>query len=202
MRRARGMGDDLAFVAEKETLCDPSTSDHAGRVGAVQLCSWDHSHLHSHRRALRTALPLFAGQARPGPRPSPTQPFSTPIEQRSRTKRLPSSRCIRTAQPGQCRIQRSQAGGSGYSTKTLREERASITLAMVQTGIATGKGETFTFSIKPLPTGFRLDNCYSGGCHVNTIGAGIWPTVGKAREIAEATARHLLSGAVVTWDAE
>jgi len=37
---------------------------------------------------------------------------------------------------------------------------------------------------------------------VNTTGAGIWPTVEKAREIAEATARHLLSGAVVIWDAE
>jgi hypothetical protein len=65
---------------------------------------------------------------------------------------------------------------------------------MVQTGIATGNGETFTFSIKPVR--------YSGGCHVNTTGAGIWPTVEKAREIAEATARHLLNGAVVTWDAE
>ena len=85
---------------------------------------------------------------------------------------------------------------------TLREQRASITLAMVQTGIATGNGETFTFSIKPVPTGFRLDNRYSGGCHVNTTGAGIWPTVEKAREIAEATARHLLNGAVVTWDVE
>ena len=87
-------------------------------------------------------------------------------------------------------------------TRLFREDRASITLAMIQTGIATGNGETFTFTIRPVPTGFRLDNRYSGGCHENTTGAGIWPTVEKAREIAEATARHLLNGAVVTWDAK
>ena len=89
-----------------------------------------------------------------------------------------------------------------FSKMTLREERASITLAMVQTGIATGNGETFTFTIRPVPTGFRLDNRYRGGCHENTTGAGIWPTVEKAREIAAVTAHRLLSGAVVTWDAE
>jgi hypothetical protein len=83
---------------------------------------------------------------------------------------------------------------------TFREWRPSIALAMVQTGIATGNGETFTFTISAVPTGFRLDNRYSGGCRENVTGAGIWPTVEKAREIAEATARHLLSGAVVTWD--
>ena len=73
---------------------------------------------------------------------------------------------------------------------------------MVQTGIATGNGGTFTFTVRPVPTGFRLDNHYRGGCHENTTGAGIWPTVEKAREIAEATAHRLLSGAVVTWDAK
>jgi hypothetical protein len=73
---------------------------------------------------------------------------------------------------------------------------------MVQTGIATGNGETFTFTITVVPTGFRLDNSYSGGCLENITGSGIWPTVEKAREIAEATARHLLSGAVVTWKAK
>ena len=72
---------------------------------------------------------------------------------------------------------------------------------MVQTGIATGNGETFTFTISAVPTGFRLENRYSSGCHENVTGAGIWPTVEKAREIAEVTARHLLGGAVVTWDA-
>jgi hypothetical protein len=85
---------------------------------------------------------------------------------------------------------------------TLREGSASITLAMVQAGIATGNGEKFTFTIRPVPTGFRLDIRYRGGCHENTTGAGIWPTVEKAHEIAQATAHRLLRGAVVTWDAE
>jgi hypothetical protein len=72
---------------------------------------------------------------------------------------------------------------------------------MVQTGIAKGNGETFRFTITAEPSGgFRLDNQYSGTCHENITGAGIWPTVEKAREIAETTARHLLGGASVTWD--
>jgi hypothetical protein len=70
---------------------------------------------------------------------------------------------------------------------------------MIQTGIATGNDETFTFTIRAVPTGFRLDNRYAGGCHENITGAGIWPTAEKAREIAETTAKRLLSGATVTW---
>lgn len=73
---------------------------------------------------------------------------------------------------------------------------------MVHTGIATGNGETFTFTITAAPTGFRLDNRYSGACHENITGAGVWPTVEKAREIAETTAHRLLGGAGVTWDVE
>jgi hypothetical protein len=74
---------------------------------------------------------------------------------------------------------------------------------MVYTGIASGNGETFRFTISALPSGgFRLDNRYSGTCNENITGAGVWPTVEKAREIAEATARHLLAGASVTWDVE
>ncbi len=74
---------------------------------------------------------------------------------------------------------------------------------MIQTGIATGNGETFLFTISAVSTGgFRLDNRYSGACHQNITGAGVWPTVEKAREIAETTARHLLGGACVTWKAE
>ena len=37
----------------RRILCDPSTSDHAGRVGASQLRSVHHSRLHPHGRALR-----------------------------------------------------------------------------------------------------------------------------------------------------
>jgi hypothetical protein len=72
---------------------------------------------------------------------------------------------------------------------------------MVQTGTATGKGETFTFTITALASGgFRLDNQYLGTCHENITGAGVWPTIEKAREIAETTARHPLAGANVVWD--
>jgi hypothetical protein len=64
-------------------------------------------------------------------------------------------------------------------------------------------GETFRFTISALPSGgFRLDNRYSGTCHENVTGAGVWPSVEKAREIAETTARHLLAGASVTWNVE
>ena len=74
---------------------------------------------------------------------------------------------------------------------------------MVQTGIAIGNGETFRLTIRAVPTGgFRLDNQYSGTCHHNITGASVWPTVEKAREIAETTARQLLGGASVTWDVE
>jgi hypothetical protein len=72
---------------------------------------------------------------------------------------------------------------------------------LISTGKAVGSGETFTFTITGLPSGgFRLDNRYSGSCHENITGAGVWPTAEKAREIAETTARRLLSGATVIWD--
>ena len=67
-------------------------------------------------------------------------------------------------------------------------------------GVAQGNRETFEFTIGPFVAGgYRLDIKYSGDCHHNVTGAGVWPTVAKAREIAEATATKLLSGAQVSW---
>ena len=73
---------------------------------------------------------------------------------------------------------------------------------MIQTGTATGNRETFRFTITAEPSGgFRLDNRYSETGHENVTGAGVWPSVEKAREIAETTAHRLLAGAIVIWDA-
>ena len=67
-------------------------------------------------------------------------------------------------------------------------------------GVAQGNRETFEFTVDSFVSGgYRLDIKYSGDCHHNVTGAGVWPTVEKAKEIAEATAAKLLSGAQVSW---
>jgi hypothetical protein len=72
---------------------------------------------------------------------------------------------------------------------------------MIVRGRARDQSELFEFSIEPFVNGgFRLDIRYSGDCHHNITGAGIWPTVQKAQQIAEETARRLLSGAMVDWE--
>jgi len=73
-----------------------------------------------------------------------------------------------------------------------------------RSGVVTGKArddkELFEFTISPFVTGgFLLDIKYSGDCHHNITGAGIWPTVEKAKEIAQVTATKLLHGATVAW---
>ncbi len=68
---------------------------------------------------------------------------------------------------------------------------------MITKGMATDSRETFEFTIEPFVTGgFRLDIRYSGDCHHNITGAGVWPSIEKAKQ----TARKLLHDAVVTWD--
>jgi hypothetical protein len=53
---------------------------------------------------------------------------------------------------------------------------------MVVRGKASDHSELFEFTIEPfVGGGFRLDIRYSGECHHNITGAGIWPTVQKAR---------------------
>ena len=68
-------------------------------------------------------------------------------------------------------------------------------------GNARDNFELFEFTIEPFVSGgFRLDIRYSGDCHHDITGAGIWPTVQKAQSVAEETARRLLHGAHVHWE--
>ena len=70
-------------------------------------------------------------------------------------------------------------------------------------GQASDDHETFEFTIEPFVSGgFRLDIRYSGDGRSNITGAGIWPTVEKAKQIAEETAQRLLHGATVTWQGD
>jgi hypothetical protein len=72
---------------------------------------------------------------------------------------------------------------------------------MTVRGKASDHSELFEFTIEPfVGGGYRLDIRYSGDCHHNITGAGIWPTVQKAQSIAEETARRLLHGAIVNWE--
>jgi len=67
-------------------------------------------------------------------------------------------------------------------------------------GEASDGREQFHFTIEPFVTGgFRLDIRYSGDGDRNITGAGVWPTIEKAKGIAEETARRLRHGAVVRW---
>jgi hypothetical protein len=68
-------------------------------------------------------------------------------------------------------------------------------------GKAISATETFEFSIERFVSGgFVLGIRYFGDCHHNVKGAGVWPTIDKAKEIAEQTAHRLLQGAAVTWE--
>ena len=68
-------------------------------------------------------------------------------------------------------------------------------------GSARDSTELFEFTIERFVSGgFMLSIRYSGDCHHNITGAGVWPTVDKAKEIAAETAKRLLHGATVAWD--
>ena len=67
-------------------------------------------------------------------------------------------------------------------------------------GRASDTRETFEFTIEPFVNGgFLLSIRFSGDGRSNTTGAGVWPTVEKAKEVAEQTSRRLLNGATVNW---
>jgi hypothetical protein len=69
------------------------------------------------------------------------------------------------------------------------------------TGYAKDGKELFEFAIEPfVRPGFLLSIRYSGDCHHNIAGAGVWPTVEKAKQIAQETATRLLHGAIVSWN--
>jgi hypothetical protein len=67
-------------------------------------------------------------------------------------------------------------------------------------GEARDAREVFEFTIQPFVTGgFQLNIRYSGDSSQNITGAGIWPSVEKAKQIAQDAAAKLLHGAVVLW---
>jgi hypothetical protein len=67
-------------------------------------------------------------------------------------------------------------------------------------GEAQDHRERFEFNIEPFVTsGFLLTIRYSGDGDSNITGAGVWPSVDKAKQIAEQTAGRLLHGAKVKW---
>jgi hypothetical protein len=71
------------------------------------------------------------------------------------------------------------------------------------TGLARDEREQFEFTIEPFVTsGFLLQIRYSGDGADNVTGAGVWPSIDKAKEIAEQTAGKLLHGAKVIWHDE
>jgi hypothetical protein len=70
------------------------------------------------------------------------------------------------------------------------------------TGRAKDERETLEFTIEPFVTaGFLLSIKFSGDRRSNVTGAGVWPSVGKAKQIAQETATKLLHGAVVSGQA-
>jgi hypothetical protein len=68
-------------------------------------------------------------------------------------------------------------------------------------GRAAGKDETFDFAIEPVAGGFGLTIRFSGSTREGVTGAGVWPSVEKAKQIAERSA-GLLDGAKVHWDGD
>jgi hypothetical protein len=67
-------------------------------------------------------------------------------------------------------------------------------------GTAHDDRETFEFTIEPFVSGgFLLTIRYSGDQRSNITGAGVWPSVEKAKTVAEETAARLLHGADVAW---
>ena len=74
-------------------------------------------------------------------------------------------------------------------------------IEILATGTAKDTRELFEFTIERFVSGgFMLSIKYSGDCHHNITGAGVWPTIDKAKEIAQETATRLLHGAAVTWN--
>jgi hypothetical protein len=70
----------------------------------------------------------------------------------------------------------------------------------VITGEAKDDRELFQFTIEPfVTTGFLLTIRFSGDGRSNVTGAGVWPTIEKAKQVAQETATKLLHGAIISW---
>jgi hypothetical protein len=67
-------------------------------------------------------------------------------------------------------------------------------------GEAKDDRELFEFTIAPFVSGgFMLSIRFSGDGRHNITGAGVWPDIEKAKQIAQQTAARLLNGATVAW---
>ena len=67
-------------------------------------------------------------------------------------------------------------------------------------GQASDGNEVFDFTVERHAAGGFLLSIHYGGDEVkNVTGAGLWPTVEKAKSIAEQSTQRLLHGATVTW---
>jgi hypothetical protein len=67
-------------------------------------------------------------------------------------------------------------------------------------GQAADDRELFEFTVEPFVMGgFLLSIRYSGDGLSNVTGAGVWPSIEKAKEVAEQSARRLLHDSTVTW---
>ena len=68
------------------------------------------------------------------------------------------------------------------------------------TGEARDAEERFDFAIKRFITdGFLLEISYRGDRGHGINGAGVWPSIEKAKEIAQQTATKLLHGFLISW---
>ena len=70
-------------------------------------------------------------------------------------------------------------------------------------GEAKDERELFEFTIEPFVTGgFLLKIRFSGDVREGITGAGVWPSIEKAKQIAQETTTKLLNGAVIIWTEE
>jgi len=71
----------------------------------------------------------------------------------------------------------------------------------LSTGEADDGEERFDFAVKHFVTGgFLLEISLSGDKGRGINGAGVWPSIEKAKEIAQQTATKLLHNAIISWD--
>jgi hypothetical protein len=72
---------------------------------------------------------------------------------------------------------------------------------VLMTGCAEWGHEAFEFKIGPWRDGIGLMMRHSGYGEPKETGAGIWPTVEKAQEVADQTVKKLLNpGCSIVWD--
>jgi hypothetical protein len=95
------------------------------------------------------------------------------------------------------------AGENSVVPKIRRSGKAETNMntGVILRGQAADSKETLAFSIERfISGGFLLGIQYSGDCHEGLTGAGVWPSIEKAKDIAQRTATHLLHGALVVWE--